>query len=63
MLASPEQPENAHRPMLVTLFGMLTLISLEQPYNAYCPMLVTLLGILMLVTLLGMTILFRIEQS
>ena len=49
--------------MLVTLFGMLTLISLEQPYNAYCPMLVTLLGILMLVTLLGMTILFRIEQS
>ena len=40
--------------MLVTLSGMLTLVSPEQPENAPLPMLVTLSGMLTLV---------RFEQS
>ena len=36
--------------MLVTLSGMLTLVSPEQPENASLPMLVTLSGMLMLVS-------------
>lgn len=35
--------------MLVTLFGMLILVSDEQPLNALFPMLVTLSGMLILV--------------
>ena len=40
------QPENVLSPMLVTLFGMLILVSDEQPLNALFPMLVTLFGML-----------------
>ena len=36
--------------MLVTLSGMLMLVSFEQPQNAYSPILVTLSGMLMLVS-------------
>ncbi len=41
----PEQPENAKRPMLVTLSGIVTDESPEQPENARAPMLVTPSGI------------------
>ena len=37
--------------MLVTLFGIVTAVSLEQPENAYHPMVVTPLPILMLLRL------------
>ena len=36
--------------MLVTLLGMVMLVSDEQPWNAELPMLVTLLGMVMLVS-------------
>ena len=42
---SPEQPENAPYPMLVTLSGIVTEVSPEQPQNALSPMRVTLSGI------------------
>ena len=35
--------------MLVTLFGIVTLVKPLQFWNAYCPMLVTLFGIVTLV--------------
>ena len=44
-----EQPENAQPPMLVTEFGMVTLVKPEQPRKAPRPMLVTELGIVTLV--------------
>ena len=37
--------------MLVTLFGMITLVRLRHTKKAYVPMLVTLLGMLTLVRL------------
>jgi hypothetical protein len=37
--------------MLVTLLGIVMLVSLEHPPNAWAPMLVTLLGIVTLVRL------------
>ena len=43
------QPENAEEPMLVTLSGIVILVSLVHPQNAEPPMLVTLSGIVMLV--------------
>ena len=43
------QPLKASSPMLVTLFGIVTLVKEEQAAKAYPPMLVTLFGIVMLV--------------
>ncbi len=48
MLVSDSQPENASRPMLVTLSGIVILASDEQPANALLPMLVTLSGMIIL---------------
>ena len=42
---SPEQPENAEKPMLVTPSGIVIEVRPEQPENAYSPMIVTLSGI------------------
>ena len=67
------QQLNAPSPMLVTLLGIVMLVSLSQSLNALSPMLVTLLGIVMfvsfsqpknasfpmLVTLLGIVMLVR----
>ena len=44
------QSENAEPPMLVMLFGIVTLVSPLQPENAEFPMLVTLFGIVILVS-------------
>ncbi len=63
--------------MLVTLCGIVTLVSLVQPANALAPMLVTLLGIVtlvsplqlwnalspMLVTLVGIVTLVRLAAT
>ena len=47
----PLQELNALLPMLITLLGMVTDVSLEQPENASYPMVVTLLGMVMEVRL------------
>jgi len=70
------QLEKAPPPMLVTLFGIVTLARLVQPEKVHCPMLVTLFGIVtlvrlvqpekvhcpMLVILLGIVTLVRLVQ-
>ncbi len=43
-VVKPLQPQNAQRPMEVTLFGMVTEVKLLQPLNALSPMEVTLFG-------------------
>ena len=45
------QPINASSPILVTLFGIVTLVKLLQSENAERQILVTLLGIVTLVKL------------
>ena len=55
MLAKLLHQANAYPPMLVTLFGIVMLVTLLQPENALLPILVTLSGIVMLVTLLQST--------
>ena len=45
------QKENAYCPILVTLLGIVTLVSLLQKENAEFPILVTLSGIAILVKL------------
>ena len=49
IVVRPEQSENAELPMLVTEFGIVTLVKLEQPEKAEPPMLVTELPIVTLV--------------
>jgi len=70
------QTEKAYTPMLVTLLGIVTLISFSHQEKALKPMMVTLLGIVMLVrlvqlskalspmmvTLLGIVTLVRLVQ-
>jgi hypothetical protein len=43
-----QQPANGPTPILVTLYGIVTLVRLVQSQNADPPMLVTLLGIVTL---------------
>lgn len=52
ILVRPLQPKKAELPMLVTLSGIVILVSLAQCMNAALPMLVTPSGIVMLVKLL-----------
>ena len=49
---SPEQPENAESPILVTELPMVTDVRLLQPENASSPILVTELGMVMDIRLL-----------
>ena len=45
------QPENASPPMVVTLFGMVTVVRIQQESSAPCPMVVTLSGMVRLARL------------
>ncbi len=49
MLVKTLHWKNAEEPMFVTLFPIVTLVSLLQPLNTETPMLVTLSGTVMLV--------------
>ena len=55
MLSSDEQPLKAAEPMLVTLFGIVILVSPVHPLKADEPILVTLFGMTMFFMFLSLT--------